>query len=115
MPTNPTFEQAKAAIFATGTIPDGCNGNMRDVGFAYSPDHNHDGDWILAVWEHGYFPFLRLSDSTKGHEGRAGDALATYRPKIANLTPMLDWHNLPKPVGCAPSLAHQVATLAKLA
>lgn len=114
MLTNPTYQQAKDAIFATGTIPDGYNGHTVDVGFAYSPDHNQDGDWILAVWEHGYSPFLKLPANTKGHEGRAGDALANdYR--VSNLTPLLDWHNLLKPITGTASLAHQQATLAKLA
>ncbi len=113
MQINPTYEQAKAAIFATGTVPNGYNGETADVGFAYSSDHNQDGDWILAVWQHGYFPFIRLPASTKGHEGRAGDALANDS-RVSNLTPLLDWHNLPKPIAGAASLAHQQATLAKL-
>ena len=84
MLTNPTYEQAKSAIFATATIPDGYNGHTVDVGFALAVL-----DWapsemaILAVWSHGWFRFLSMP-RTETNEGWAIDALATAR-RVSNL------------------------------
>lgn len=59
MLTNPTYQQAKDAIFATGTIPDGYNGHTADAGFALAVlDWAPDEMSIIAVWSHGWFRFL---------------------------------------------------------
>ena len=84
MPTNPTYEQAKAAIFATGTIPDGYNGHTVDVGFALAVlDWSPSEMAILAVWSHGWFRFLSRP-RTETSEGWAMDALANDR-RVSNL------------------------------
>ncbi len=84
MLTNPTYQQAKDAIFATATIPDGYNGKTADVGFALAVL-----DWapsevaILAVWSHGWFRFLS-NPRTQTSEGWAMDALANDS-RVSNL------------------------------
>ena len=84
MPTNPTYEQAKNAIFATGTIPDGYNGHTADVGFALAVlDWSPSEMAILAVWSHGWFRFLSRP-RTETSEGWAMDALANDR-RVSNL------------------------------
>ena len=44
------YSEAKSAIFATGTIPDGYAGSTADVGFALHPD-----GYIVTVHATGYF------------------------------------------------------------
>jgi hypothetical protein len=84
MLTNPTYQQAKDAIFATATIPDGYNGHTTDVGFALAVlDWAPDEMSILAVWDHGWFRFLS-KPRTETSEGWAMDALAQDR-RVSNL------------------------------
>lgn len=81
---NPTYEQAKNAIFATGTIPDGYNGHTADVGFALAIlDWAPSEMCILAVHAHGWFRFLS-KPRTETSEGWAMDALANDR-RVSNL------------------------------
>ncbi len=84
MLTNPTYTEAQAAIFATGTIPDGYNGHTAEVGFALAVlDWAPNEICILAVHAHGWFRFLYKSRD-KTSEGWAMDALANdYR--VSNL------------------------------
>lgn len=84
MLTNPTYQQAKDAIFATATIPDGYNGHTADVGFALAVLDWAPGEMaILAVWSHGWFRFLS-KPRTETSEGWAMDALANDR-RVSNL------------------------------
>jgi len=48
-----TYEQAKAKIFAVGTIPDGYNGHWMDVHFAYDKQTQK----TLCVHPYGYFTY----------------------------------------------------------
>ncbi len=95
MLTNPTYDQAKNAIFATATIPDGYNGHTVDVGFALAVlDWTPSEMCILAVHAHGWFRFL-TKPRTETSEGWAMDALANDR-RVSNLRPE------PWTIGAAP-------------